>query len=108
VLAAVDVPRTEAPLIATSLLHRDTGLGEIYFTPRPRPWLAFDRQWTAGVFYVARDDAAAPVWRLTGTVDFFQIKALHLGAYGQLDTDGRRAVGAGAWASGRFRRNQAP
>ncbi len=53
VLAAADVPRTDDPLIATALLHRDTGLGEIYFTPQPRPWLDLDppRRWTFDVGY---------------------------------------------------------
>jgi len=101
VLTAVDVPRTDEPLIATSLLHLDTGLGEIFFTPQPRPWLAFDRRWTAGVFYVARDDAGGPVWRLDGRYEAFQIKFLHVGAQAQFDEDGRRSVGVGAWASGR-------
>ena len=102
VLTAVDVPRTDEPLIATSLLHLDTGLGEIFFTPQPRPWLAFDRRWTAGVFYVARDDVvdSGLVGRLQGTYAAFQVKFLHFGAYGQIDTDKRRAVGVGAWASG--------
>lgn len=101
VLAAADVPRTDSPLIATPLLHRDTGVTEIYFTPQPRPWLASDRRWLVGGFYVARDEATEPVGELVGLYDVFQIKALHVGVLGHLDTTGRRALGVGLWATGR-------
>lgn len=100
-LTAADVPRTDYPLIATSVLHRDTGVGEIYFTPQPRPWLAFDRRWLVGGFVAYRDGAPEPVGELLGLYDLVQIKALHVGAMGHLDTTGRRAVGVGVWASGR-------
>lgn len=101
VLTAADVPRTDHPLIATAVLRRDTGVGEIYFTPQARPWLATDRRWLVGGFYTYRDDAAQPVGELLVMVDLLQIKALHLGAMGHLDTTGRRALGVGVWASGR-------
>ncbi len=101
VLAAATVPRTDVPLIASALLHRDTGLGEIYFTPQPRPWLAFDRRWLLGGFYGIRDGQAEPVGELFGLYDLAQIKAVHFGPMGHLDTAGRRFLGVGFWASGR-------
>lgn len=101
VLAIAVVPRSDNPLFATSVLHRDTGIGEIYFTPQPRPWLAFDRRWLVGGFYSLRDGQTEPVGELLGLYDLAQIKALHVGAMAHLDTTGRRSLGIGVWASGR-------
>lgn len=95
VLAAVDVPRTDHPLIATALLHRDTGIGEIYFTPQPLPWIAFNRRATIGVAYGLKDNANGFVTRAYGRLDLMQIKMLHAGLLGDVDN-------AGGWYAGGF------
>jgi hypothetical protein len=41
------------------------------------------------------------VGELLGMYDLFQIKALHVGPMGHIDTNGNRFLGAGIWFSGR-------
>lgn len=100
VIAAAPIPPSDYPRTATAVLHRDTGIGEIYLHDDPMPWVSFSRRWTVGAFYGVRDDVTQPVMRFTGLYKLAQIKALHIGIQGQIDTDGRRFGGIGAWASG--------
>ena len=95
VLTAVDVPRTDHPLIATALLHRDTGIGEIYFTPQPLPWLDFNRRTTLGVAYGFKNNATGFVARAYTKLDLLQIKRLHAGLLADVDN-------AGGWYGGGY------
>lgn len=95
VLTAVDVPRTDHPLIATALLHRDTGIGEIYFTPQPLPWLDFNRRATLGIAYGFKNNATGFVARAYTKLDLLQIKRLHAGLLADVDN-------AGGWYGGGY------
>ena len=94
VLAAVDVPRVDYPLIATSVLHLGTGIGEIYFTPQPLPWLAFNQRWTFGAFYGINDKESG-VFLGTAQYEFLQLKRLHGAVHLQGDTSSRFFIGGG-------------
>lgn len=96
VIAAAPIPPSDYPRTATAVLHRDTGIGEIYLHDDPLPWISlnYDRRWRATVLYGVRDDSAS-IWR--GTVDYSiaRIKALEGVANVQVDSDGRRFAGVG-------------
>lgn len=94
-LTAANVPPSDHPLIATALLHRDSGLGEIYFTPQPMPWLAFNRRTAIGVSYGIKDDTNGFVTRLYGRLDIIQVKRLHAGLLADVDN-------AGGWYGGGY------
>ena len=94
-LAVAVVPRSDNPLWASAVLHRSTGVGEIYFTPQPLPWLAFNRRGALGVAYGARSEATGFVTRVYGRLDLVQVKRLHAGLLGDIDN-------AGSWYGGGF------
>ncbi|OGO34707.1 MAG: hypothetical protein A2Z03_09720 [Chloroflexi bacterium RBG_16_56_8] len=96
-LAVATVPHLDRPQIASAVLHRDTGKGEIYFTPQPRPWLAFDRRGEAGIGYVWKDDAL--IWQLDARLELVQAKAIRLAVTGTLDGAGDFVPGVRAWAN---------
>ena len=89
VLAAIDVPGSQT---AVAVLHRDTGVGEIYLTPQP--WLAFNRRWTFGGFYGVNDRESG-VMLGTAEYEFLQLKRLHGAIHMQADTSSRWFIGAG-------------
>jgi hypothetical protein len=95
VLAAASVPPSDRPRTATALLHRDTGLGEIYLRDDPLPWLAFNRRSALGIAWGAKAGASGLVTRGYGRVDMLQVKRLHAGLLGDVDSDG-------GWYAGGF------
>ena len=94
VLAVVEVPQSDNPLFATSLLHLDTGVGEIHFTPQPLPWLAFNKRWRFSAHYGINDKESGVVMG-GAQYEAIQIKGLHISAIGQVDTSSRYFVGVG-------------
>jgi len=88
VLAAAPVPPSDYPRTATAVLHRDTGVGEIYLRQDPLPWLAFDSRGALGVAYGIKDDTDGFVTRIYGRLDLMQVKRLHAGLLGDVDNTG--------------------
>lgn len=89
VLAIREVPRSKKPLFATSVLHRDTGLGEIYFTPQPLPWLAFNKQASVFAGYgVGGNESLKSTWRFGARYEFVQAKAINIHVESNLFGDG--------------------
>ncbi len=93
VIATADTPRDDRPYIASALLNRTTGIGEIAFTPQPYPWLALNRRAALGLAYGIKDDSDGFVTRIHGRLDLLQVKRLHAGLLGSVDSDGDWYVG---------------
>lgn len=95
VIATADVPRTDHPLIASALLHRDTGVGEIAFTPQPLPWIDFNRRgFRFGVWYGVNDEQTGAI-RAQALYDVVKTKRLLWGAVGSVESGSRFFVGVG-------------
>lgn len=89
VLAIAAVPRSNNPLFATSVLYRDTGIGEIYFTPQPLPWLAFNKQASVSLGYgIGGDENITSTWHLGARYEFVQAKAINIHVRGDFFGDG--------------------
>jgi hypothetical protein len=95
VIAAAPVPPSDYPRTAITLLHRDTGVGEIYLQPEPTPWVAAVTRYNLGLYYGARTDADALVARLVASGEFLQLKRLNLGGTVSVDSDGQAFGGVG-------------
>lgn len=93
-LAVAKVPRSDNPLWASAVLHRSTGIGEIYFTPQPTPWLAFNRRWRFGGYYGINDQESGVIMG-TAQYEFLQLKRLKATAIGQVDSSSRWFGGVG-------------
>lgn len=88
VIAAAAIPPSDYPRTATSVLHLDTGVGEIYLQQDSLPWVAFNRRATIGVTYGIKDDSTGFITNLYGKLELAQIKKLSLGIYGDVDNSG--------------------
>lgn len=89
VLTIAAVPRSDNPLFATAVLHRDSGIGEIYFTPQPLPWLAFNKQASVFAGYaIAGNESLKSTWRAGARYEFVQAKAINIHVEGGLFGDG--------------------
>lgn len=95
VIATADVPRTEHPLIASALLNRGTGVGEIAFTPQPLPWLARGNGLAVGALWGASDETTGAV-RIYARYELAQTKRVRWLAGGSLETGARWFAGVGA------------
>lgn len=96
VLAIVAVPRSNNPLFATSVLHRDTGLGEIYFTPQPLPWLAFNKQASASFGYgLGGIEGLKSTWHAGARYEFVQAKSINIHVEGHYFGDGYKFAEVG-------------
>ncbi len=93
-IAVVNVPQVDFPMTAGALLNTDTGMGQIYFTPQPYPWTAFNPRWTFGGFYGINDKESGVVMG-QAHYQFVQVKRLHVTATGQVDTSSRWFIGVG-------------
>jgi len=102
VLAAAPVPPSDYPRTATAVLHRDTGVGEIYLRTDPLPWLAIESRWRFGIFYGASfyssdtaDNFESGV--VLGTIQYeaLQLKKLRATIHAQGSTDSRAYLGGG-------------
>lgn len=70
----------------SSVLDTETGGSQIYVEPLPPPWIGPGRRGAVGVAYGLKNGHAAG--QLYAQHDLLQVKALHAGARGTVDTDG--------------------
>ena len=102
-LAVAVVPRSDNPMWASAVLHRSTGIGEIYFTPQPLPWLAFNRRGEIGFSWLPLSDKGGEATiRLDVRYEMLQAKALRAGPVGEItEKNGEYHWQAGfrAWAN---------
>ena len=101
VVASTQVKSSERPTTVSAVYDSKLGNVDMYLRQDPYPWFGSDKKWLIGGFYGYSDDSGDAVGELLGMYDLFQIKALHIGPMGHIDTDGRRFLGAGFWFSGR-------
>jgi hypothetical protein len=103
VIAAAPVPPSDYPRTATAVLHRDTGIGEIYLQQDTLPWLAFNPRWRFGIFYGASFSASQDASDsfesgvALGTIQYeaLQLKKLRATIHAQGSTDSRAFLGGG-------------
>jgi len=96
VIAASPVPPSDYPRTATAVLHRDTGLGEIYLQQDSLPWLAFNKRNTVSVGYgLGGDSDITSTWHVGAQHQFMQTKAINLHLGGHLFGDGYKFVEVG-------------
>jgi hypothetical protein len=101
VVASTQVKASERPTTVSAVYDSGTGAFDMFTRIDPYPWFGADKKWLVGGFYGVSDDSEGAVGELLGMYDLFQIKALHIGPMGHIDTNGRRFLGAGFWFSGR-------
>lgn len=95
VLAIAAVPRSDNPLFATAVLHRDTGVGEIYFTPQRLPLFGYYNRWRFGGYYGFNDAGNGSVLLGTAQYEAIQVKSMRLTSIMQVDSSGRWYGGIG-------------
>lgn len=95
VTASTQVPGSEHPHTVTSVFDFDTGQTDLYVRRDPLPWLAFNRRGALGLAYGIKDDTDGFVTRGYGRLDLMQVKRLHLGLLGDVDS-------VGDWYGGGF------
>lgn len=96
VVASSKTANDERQHTITTTLDTTTGQFTSYDRAEPLPWIAVNTKTQVGLFYGLKD--GEPVARLQAQQEFLQVKALHFGAVGSVDSDGSYFVGAGAWA----------
>jgi hypothetical protein len=101
VVASTQVKASERPTTVSAVYDSGTGAVDMFTRRDPYPWFGSDKKWLIGGFYGASDDSEGAVGELLGMYDLFQVKALHIGPMGHIDTNGNRFLGAGFWFSGR-------
>lgn len=89
------IPGDEHPRTVTAVTDTATGLTELLVRTDPLPWLGLHTRRSLGISYGFKDDAAQAVARVHGEIELAQIKALHLGARANLDSDGDWFAGVG-------------
>lgn len=95
VVAASQLPAGDRPRTVTTTVDTATGEAQQWVREDRLPWLRPERRNAVGMAYGWRDGYAAPVARLEGRVDLLQLKALHAGVVGTLDTTGGWFAGVG-------------
>lgn len=95
VVASTRTPSDERSHTVTTVLDTTTGDFISYDRAEPLPWVSVNTRSQAGVFYGIK--SGAPVLRLQVQQEFLQVKAVHLGVVGTVDSDASFFVGAGAW-----------
>ena len=96
VVASSKTANDERQHTITTTLDTSTGQFTTYDRAEPLPWVAVNTKTQVGLFYGLKD--GEKVARLQAQQEFLQVKALHFGAVGSVDSDGSYFVGAGAWA----------
>ena len=100
VVASTRVKSSDRPTTVSAVYDSGLGAVDMYLRQDPYPWFGSDKKWLIGGFYGVSDGSGGAVGELVGMYDLFQVKAIHIGPMGHIDTDGRRFLGAGAWFSG--------
>jgi hypothetical protein len=104
VVASTQVRSSDRPTTVSAVYDSKLGNVDMYLRNDPYPWFGSDKKWLIGGFYGYSDDSddsGGAVGELLGMYDLFQVKAVHIGPMGHIDTNGRRFLGAGFWFSGR-------
>ena len=83
------------PQTITTTIDKNTGETKTTVVVDPYPWFAATNQKEARILYGLKN-AGRFVGRVQFTDDFFQVKAVHLGFNGSVDTDGQFFIGVGA------------
>ncbi|MHB8981450.1 hypothetical protein [Thiobacillus sp.] len=86
VIATGKLDAEERPYTLSAVLDTETGGSQVYARPDPLPWVGPGRRGAVGVAYGLKNGHAAG--RMYAQHDLLQIKALHAGARGTVDTDG--------------------
>ena len=94
VTASTKVAASDYPNTVTSVYDTGTGATDLYIRRDPLPWLAFNRRGALGVAYGFKDTSVTTT-RVYGRIDLLQIKRLHFGLLGDVDS-------AGGWYGGAF------
>lgn len=76
----------DRPYTLTSVLDVETGESEVYARPDPLPWLAPGKRGAVGIAYGMKN--GEPAGRLYADHEILRIKALSMGATGNVDQDG--------------------
>lgn len=95
VVAASQVPPSDYPHTMMAVYDSGTGAVNMFLRRDPPPWLAFNRRAAIGVAYGFKDNADGFATMLYGRIDLIQVKRLHAGLLGNVDT-------AGGWYGGGF------
>lgn len=96
VVASSKTANDERQHTITTTLDTSTGVFATYDRAEPLPWVAVNTKTQVGLFYGLK--GGDPVMRLQAQQEFLQVKAVHLGVVGTIDSDSTYFVGAGAWA----------
>jgi hypothetical protein len=94
VLDSSTIAASERSQNVTTTLNTETGQVVTLVSENPAPWLAGESTGEARIDYGVKN-GFRQVGRLSATEDLFQIKDVHLGISGSLETDGTYFMGAG-------------
>ena len=95
VVAASPVPPSDYPHTMTAVYDSGTGAVDMYLRQDKLAWLAVNTRYEIGIGYGYSDNGS--VTRLDGAVELLQVKALHVGVVGTVDSSGAAYVGGRAW-----------
>lgn len=86
VVATGKLKAEERDYTLSAVLDVQTGDSEVYARPDDLPWIGPGRQGAVGMAYGFKN--GEPAGRLYARHDLIQVKSLHAGAIGMVDTDG--------------------
>ena len=95
VTASTKVSASDFPNTVTSVYDTGTGATDLFIRRDKLALFAMNTRYEVGVGYGYTQDG--PVTRLDGSVELIQVKALHLGLTGTIDSSGAYYVGGRAW-----------
>ena len=90
-IAVAQVPQVDYPQLAGALLNTKTGVGTIYFTPQPRPWVDFNRRLAIGAAYGIGEDGIE--YKAYARWTLMHVKRLHFGVLAEVYDTGRAFAG---------------
>jgi len=85
---------SDYPHTMTAVYDSGTGGVDMFLRRDRLPWVAFNQKGSIGVSYGVKNSTTGSVSRLYGRFDLIQIKRLHAGILGDVDTDGDKYGGA--------------
>lgn len=93
VIASSRIPAGEHAHTISTAINTETGKSETYVRTEPSPLLAFENRGELGLYYGMKQGQR--VTRIQIRQDFVQVKALHVGVIGSIDSDRTSFVGFG-------------